>query len=121
MVLVAGSANLDFVIQAPHIPCAGETVMGRGFTTLPGGKGANQAVACARSGGAATQLLAALGTDALATPIEASLHEAGVTLHGVRVPEQPTGACSCRSRLRRSWFVTTPARSRSRRATRTAN
>jgi len=91
MILVAGSANLDFVIQAPHIPRAGETVMGRGFTTFPGGKGANQAVACARSGGAATQMLAALGVDAFAAPIEASLQGAGVTLHSVRVPEQATG------------------------------
>ena len=50
MILVAGSANLDFVVRAPHIPAPGETVLGRDFTTFPGGKGANQAVACARAG-----------------------------------------------------------------------
>jgi ribokinase len=37
MMLVAGSANLDFVVQAPHIPTPGETVMGRDFKTFPGG------------------------------------------------------------------------------------
>jgi ribokinase len=47
-VLVAGSANLDFVVRAPHVPAPGETVLGHSFATFPGGKGANQAVACAR-------------------------------------------------------------------------
>ena len=60
MVLVAGSANLDFVVRASHIPAPGETVLGRAFQTFPGGKGANQAVACARSGGVATHMLGAL-------------------------------------------------------------
>lgn len=46
MILVAGSANLDFVVRAHHIPGPGETVLGRAFETFPGGKGANQAVAC---------------------------------------------------------------------------
>ena len=40
-VLVAGSANLDFVVRATHVPAPGETVLGRGFSTFPGGKGAN--------------------------------------------------------------------------------
>lgn len=91
MIFVAGSANLDFVIRAPRIPRPGETVLGHEFKTFPGGKGANQAVACARTGGAATQLLAALGNDTFSTPIETSLHEAGVTLHAVRVDGHPTG------------------------------
>ena len=91
MILVAGSANLDFVVRAPHIPSPGETVLGRDFKTFPGGKGANQAVACARAGGAPTHMLLALGNDAFATPIEASLTESHVQLHLVRVPEHPTG------------------------------
>ena len=91
MILVAGSANLDFVVWAPHIPSPGETVLGGDFKTYPGGKGANQAVACARAGGAKTHLLAALGADAFAAPIEASLADAGVVLHVVRVAEQATG------------------------------
>lgn len=91
MILVAGSANLDFVVRANHIPQPGETVLGRDFKTFPGGKGANQAVASSRAGGVATTLLAGLGNDAFATPIEASLAEAGVVLHAVRVSDQPTG------------------------------
>ena len=90
-ILVAGSANLDFVVRASHVPAAGETVLGRDFATFPGGKGANQALACARAGGAATQMLLALGDDAAAQPIEASLRGAGVQLHIVRVREQATG------------------------------
>lgn len=91
MILVAGSANLDFVVRAHHIPSPGETVLGREFKTFPGGKGANQAVASARAGGAPTHMLLALGADAFATPLEASLAEAGVQLHLVRTPDHPTG------------------------------
>jgi ribokinase len=91
MILVAGSANLDFVVRAAHIPAPGETVLGRSFQTFPGGKGANQAVACARAGGAATRMLPALGDDAFAPPIGASLRDAGVQLQVVRVAGEPTG------------------------------
>lgn len=91
MILVAGSANLDFVVRADHIPAPGETVLGQGFTTYPGGKGANQAVACARAGGAATAMLLALGDDAHALPLLASLESARVRLHTVRCPDQATG------------------------------
>lgn len=90
-VLVAGSANLDFVVRASHIPAPGETVLGRGFSTFPGGKGANQAVAAARAGGAATRMLLALGDDAHAVPLEASLQAAGVALHVQRQTALPTG------------------------------
>ncbi|MGH8286400.1 MAG: ribokinase [Steroidobacteraceae bacterium] len=91
MILVAGSANLDFVVRASHIPAPGETVLGREFRTFPGGKGANQAIACARAGGSITELLLALGDDAFAAPIEASLKAAGVRMHVVRASDQPTG------------------------------
>jgi ribokinase len=91
MILVAGSANLDFVVRAPKIPAPGETVLGRDFKTFPGGKGANQSVASARAGGAITHMLLGLGDDAYAVPLEASLTGAGVQLHVVRTPDQPTG------------------------------
>jgi len=91
MILVAGSANLDYVVRAPHIPAPGETVLGHGFATHPGGKGANQAVACARAGGATTHMLLALGHDAQAVPIENSLTAAGVLLHRVLVTHASTG------------------------------
>ena len=92
MILVAGSANVDFVVRAPHIPGPGETVLGRDYRTFPGGKGANQAIASARAGGAETAMLLALGDDALATPLEVSLNAAGVRLHIVRVAGEGTGA-----------------------------
>jgi ribokinase len=91
MILVAGSANLDFVVRAPNIPAPGETVLGQGFATYPGGKGANQAVACARAGAAATHMLVAMGQDANAEPLLASLNEAKVWVKCVRSPYQTTG------------------------------
>jgi ribokinase len=91
MILVAGSANLDFVVRAGHIPAPGETVLGREFKTFPGGKGANQAVACARAGGVPTAMLLALGNDAFAAPLIDSLTQAGVQLHTVRADTEPTG------------------------------
>ncbi|MDD2924973.1 ribokinase [Rhodoferax sp.] len=91
MILVAGSANLDFVVRAHHIPGPGETVMGQEFKTYPGGKGANQAVACARAGGVATHMLLALGQDAYAEPLQASLRDANVQIHRIDCTNQPTG------------------------------
>jgi ribokinase len=90
-VLVAGSANLDFVVRAARIPAPGETILGHDFATFPGGKGANQAVACARAGGATTRMLLALGDDSFAIPLERSLRSAGVELEIVRTHEVSTG------------------------------
>ncbi|MEW6252966.1 MAG: ribokinase [Planctomycetota bacterium] len=49
-VVVVGSANMDLVVRAAEIPSAGQTVLGRDFHRIPGGKGGNQAVAAARLG-----------------------------------------------------------------------
>lgn len=91
MILVAGSANLDFVVRSHHIPAPGETVLGQAFKTYPGGKGANQAVACAKAGGAETRMLLALGNDPYAEPLLASLTAANVELYQVLAPDIPTG------------------------------
>lgn len=61
-IVVVGSSNTDFVIQVPHLPAPGETVLGGKFVTSPGGKGANQAVGAARAGGKVT-FIARVGTD----------------------------------------------------------
>lgn len=90
MILVAGSANLDFVTRLPHLPAPGETVLGQTYRTAPGGKGANQAVACARAGGQVA-FVGALGHDTFAEPLLASLQESRVQDRTVRV-EAPTGA-----------------------------
>ncbi len=50
-IVVVGSSNTDMVVKVPHIPAPGETVMGSELLTIPGGKGANQAVGAARAGG----------------------------------------------------------------------
>lgn len=91
MILVAGSANLDFVVRAAHIPAPGETVLGQSFATYPGGKGANQAVACAKAGAALTHMLLCTGDDAQAVPLLDSLTAAQVQLHRVPSAGQPTG------------------------------
>ena len=53
LVVVVGSINMDLVVRTAILPGPGQTVQGRNFTTIPGGKGANQAVAAARLGGRA--------------------------------------------------------------------
>ncbi|MSP13301.1 MAG: ribokinase [Chloroflexi bacterium] len=75
--VVVGSLNMDLVARAPHIPQPGETIIGRDFHVLPGGKGANQAVAAARLGGRVA-LIGRVGEDAFATPLLANLAAAGV-------------------------------------------
>ncbi|MDR7069897.1 ribokinase [Pseudoxanthomonas japonensis] len=90
-VLVAGSANLDFVVRASHVPAPGETVLGREFATFPGGKGANQAVASARAGAVSTRMLVALGDDPQARVLEEALVDAGVAAQVVRVPDLASG------------------------------
>ncbi|PNS08508.1 ribokinase [Solilutibacter silvestris] len=91
-VLVAGSANLDFVVRAAHVPAPGETVLGRELQLFPGGKGANQAVAAARAGDAHVSMLLALGDDAFVAQLEAPLRDAGVDAHIVRVAGTASGS-----------------------------
>lgn len=62
-IVVVGSLNMDLVMRMARAPAAGETLTGHGFETVPGGKGANQAVACARMGAAVT-LVGRVGADA---------------------------------------------------------
>ena len=90
-VLVAGSANLDFVVRAPRAPAPGETVLGGELQTFPGGKGANQAVACARAGDAPTTMLVALGDDAQGARLRTSLRDAGVALVEKRAASAASG------------------------------
>ena len=65
MIVAFGSINLDLIFPLPHLPVAGETVLGLTMTIEPGGKGANQAVAAARDGGRVI-FAGAVGADALA-------------------------------------------------------
>ncbi len=76
---VVGSVNLDLVARAERLPRPGETVTGATFSRIPGGKGANQAVAAARLGAVVT-FIACVGEDEFAEPALAGLREAGVAL-----------------------------------------
>jgi ribokinase len=74
---VVGSINLDLVVRAERLPRPGETVSGARFARVPGGKGANQAVAAARLG-AEVRMVGCVGRDPLAEEALAGLREAGV-------------------------------------------
>ena len=88
-ITVVGSINLDLVVQVEALPRAGETVTDGILRRLPGGKGANQAVACARLGAEVT-LIAAVGGDVFADEALACLREAGIDLR-LDVVDGPTG------------------------------
>ena len=88
-VTVVGSVNLDLVVRVERLPAPGETVSGGGLARVPGGKGANQAVACARLGADVT-MVASVGRDPFAAEALAGLHAAGVTLH-LTEADEPTG------------------------------
>jgi len=74
---VLGSVNLDLIVQVKDLPKAGETVTGGAYTALPGGKGANVAVA-ARRLGAETEIMAAVGEDNYAAQALVNLEKEGV-------------------------------------------
>jgi ribokinase len=88
-IAVVGSVNLDLVASCERLPRPGETVTGATFVRVPGGKGANQALAAARLGAEVT-LVAAVGGDSFADEALASLVAAGVELELQRV-DAPTG------------------------------
>ena len=89
-IAVVGSINLDLVARCERLPRRGETVTDATFARVPGGKGANQALAAARLG-AAVRLLGAVGDDSFAGEALALLQQGGVDLAGVRRVGAPTG------------------------------
>lgn len=90
-IIVVGSANVDFVVQTPHIPRPGETVLGRDFVMAMGGKGANQAVGAARLGGA-VMFVARVGRDVFGDQCLAAYQTEGIdTTFVTRDPDEATG------------------------------
>ncbi len=91
---VFGSLNMDLVCRTPRLPQPGETILGTHFATLPGGKGANQAVAAARLG-AATAMVGRVGKDDFGQQLIQGLQSAGVDASGVVVDgNAPTGVAA---------------------------
>jgi ribokinase len=100
-ITIIGSLNTDLVTQTPRVPSAGETLTATSFSTGGGGKGANQAVACARlsrarssptSSDIAVRMAGAVGADEFGPPHIAALSRDGIDTAGVRVVEgQTTG------------------------------
>jgi ribokinase len=90
-VLVVGSLNMDLIVRTPRLPVGGETLAGHGFSTAPGGKGANQAVAAARLG-ATVAMIGCVGDDAYGAELRAGLITEGIDCSAVTsAPGVPTG------------------------------
>ncbi|MEU3407946.1 ribokinase [Streptomyces sp. NPDC006670] len=89
-IAVLGSTNMDLVAYVPKAPNPGETVTGREFRTVPGGKGANQAVAAARLGGEVV-MIGAVGADEFGVRLRAALAGAGVETAALRTVEGASG------------------------------
>ncbi len=93
--VVVGSLNMDFVASVERLPAPGETVLGRDFRMIPGGKGANQACAAGKIGGGAVdvRMIGRVGYDLFADHLKASLAAAGVDASAVHATRaRPTGA-----------------------------
>ena len=93
MIVVFGSINLDIVFPLARLPTPGATVLGDGYRLVPGGKGANQALAAARDG-AVVRMVGAVGADGFAPLALAALQDAGIDLSGVEVVAAPTGCAA---------------------------
>ncbi|WP_104126418.1 ribokinase [Cryobacterium sp. Y57] len=89
-IAVLGSANMDLVVRQARLPLPGETIFGAGFSTVPGGKGLNQAVAAARLGADVT-FLGAVGADAYGTELRALLVSEGIRSTELATADAPTG------------------------------
>ncbi|MFC7326492.1 ribokinase [Marinactinospora rubrisoli] len=89
-IAVFGSINMDLVAYVGTAPSRGETVTGTEFRQVPGGKGANQALAAARAGGDVA-FLGAVGDDAFGTQLRTTLVENGIEVSGLRMANGASG------------------------------
>jgi len=90
-VTVVGSANVDVVVGVPRIPGPGETLLADSLARGGGGKGANQAVAAARSGGAEVAFVGSVGDDADGRMLLGALAADGIDVSTIAVTDRPTG------------------------------
>ena len=93
MIVIFGSINVDLTVPVQRLPQPGETVLGGEYALLPGGKGANQALAALRAG-AEVVLAGAVGDDSFAGVALDLLRREGVDTRLVQVVQQPTGCAT---------------------------
>lgn len=89
-IAVLGSANMDLVVRQARLPRPGETIFGSSFSTVPGGKGLNQAVAAARLG-AEVDFLGMVGADPYGAQLRNLLAAEGIGTEGLATSPEPTG------------------------------
>ncbi|SFS41585.1 ribokinase [Marininema halotolerans] len=92
-IVVVGSLNMDIVVRAPKQPRMGETIQGDEVHMVPGGKGANQAVASARLG-AKTTMIGAIGDDSFGETLQGTLTKEGIDTKVQTFPETSTGVAT---------------------------
>ena len=90
MITVIGSINMDLVCETNNLPKHGETVLGRRFETVPGGKGANQAVAASRLGSSVT-MIGAVGHDSFGSVLRQKLEDEKVDTSYIECVSTNTG------------------------------
>jgi ribokinase len=81
-VIIFGSINMDLVARTPYLPAPGETITGYGFSTVPGGKGANQAVAAVRLN-SPTRMIGRVGDDNFGPELRRNLSQVGIDITAI--------------------------------------
>ncbi len=96
-IVVIGSLNMDFVLNVDRLPLAGETILGRNFRVIPGGKGANQAYAAAKLAGSGTKvrMLGRIGADSFGKALKANLADIGVDVGSVLETDSEASGVAC--------------------------
>lgn len=108
-IVVVGSINMDLVTQAARFVGPGETILGERFLTVPGGKGANQAVAAARLG-AEVALVGAVGRDVFGEQLHANLAAEHIDLtHVARLDDSASGTASITVASGENQIIVVPA------------
>lgn len=96
-IVVIGSLNMDFVLAVDRLPLPGETIFGRNFRVIPGGKGANQAYAAAKLAGGRTivRMLGRVGADSFGAALKANLAGAGMDVGAVLETDAEATGVAC--------------------------
>jgi ribokinase len=96
-IVVIGSLNMDFVLAVERLPLPGETILGHGFRTIPGGKGANQAYAAAKlaRNGTVVRMMGRIGADSFGQALKDNLSGVGVDVRAVLETDSEASGVAC--------------------------